>query len=121
MKVRLFNKGKGWYESVSNYKDKDDKAYINYHFTNGSEPPFEDNGRGYSLLDVDLLEWKHSCYQGKVGMTVFKYQLVTTEPTQSNMMMDNGQRVQTTLNDGYSDMFGKNTNDIVEEKDLPFY
>ena len=28
MKQRIFNKGKGWYISASNYKDKEDKIVI---------------------------------------------------------------------------------------------
>ena len=121
MKVRLFNKGKGWYESVTNYKDKEDKAYVNYHFTNHTEPPYEDNGMGYSILDIDLQEWKHSCYKGKVGVTVFRYQFVTKEPDETNMMSESGRRYEPKLNDGNSDMFGGNIDDGLDPNDYPFY
>lgn len=121
MKVRLFNKGKGWYESCSNYQNREDKAYINYHFANRTEPPYEDNGNGYSVIDLDIIEWKHGAYNGKVNMTVFKYHILMNKPNESNMVDDYGHRVQVALNDGSSDMFGGSTEDIVKNDELPFY
>ena len=117
MKVRLFNRGNGWYESISNYKDREDKAYMNYHFANSSEPPYQDNGLGYSVVDLDIQEWRHGCYKGKVGMTVFKYQYIVEETNENNMMADDGTRYQTKLNDGVSDMFDGD----IQPDDLPFY
>lgn len=77
MKVRIFNKGKGWYVSATNYKDQNDKAYMNVYFGNHDEPiPNNANidTSGFDFTDIDVIEAKFGAYKGKVTMTVFKYE-----------------------------------------------
>lgn len=103
MKQTIFNRGKGWYISCSNYKDENDKAYISLYFPKGTTPIYEDNGRGFSMLNIDILEAKFTSYQGKAGMTIFKY----VESKNDESKKDD------------SKMFG--AENIVEPDDLPFY
>lgn len=79
MKVRVFSKGQGWYVSATNYKDKQDKAYMNLHFSQNHclEPIYEDNGRGFSVQELDIQEAIFTSYKGKIGMTIFKYEQLT--------------------------------------------
>lgn len=76
MKQTIFSKGKGWYISATNYKDEKDKAYVNLYFPKNTEPQYHDNGRGFSVKKIDVEEAKFTSYQGKVGMTIFKYEEV---------------------------------------------
>lgn len=63
------NKGKyGWYTTAKNYKDENDKAYVNLFFPKDTEPL---EGTEY----ITPVEWRLTCYKGKVGMTVFKYEV----------------------------------------------
>lgn len=73
MRIKMFSKGRGWYVSATNYKDDKDKAYLNLFFVNHTEPAYVDNGRGFSVMDIDILEGKFTSYQGKIGLTIFKY------------------------------------------------
>lgn len=108
MKQKIFNSGKGWYISASNYKDKNDKAYLNIYFPKGTEPDYVDNGRGFSVQDIDIIEAKFTSYQGKIGLTVFKYELLTNiDLTQDNSMFG-GSR---------SDL----ADNIINPEDLPWY
>lgn len=64
------NKGKyGWYTTATNYKDKEDKAYVNLYFPKDTEPMD-------GTEQINPIEWKLTSYKGKVGMTVFKYTLI---------------------------------------------
>lgn len=112
MKHRIFNRGKGWYISATNYKDEKDKAYLNLYFPNHTEPKYADNGRGFSSKMIDIEEAKFSSYQGKVEMTIFKYSEVE-EPIRE-VKSD-----QVALNDGKSDMFGRSP--VIDTEELPFY
>ena len=76
MKQRIFNSGKGWYISATNYHDEKDKAYVNLYFPKNTEPDFNPNNKGYSAIDIDIIESKFTSYRGKVGLTVFKYELI---------------------------------------------
>lgn len=76
MKQKIFSKGKGWYISANNYKDKEDKCYINLYFPKGTEPMYIDNGRGFSVKDIDIQEMKFTSYKGKAGVTIFKYSMI---------------------------------------------
>ena len=112
MKVRLFNKGKGWYVSATNYKNNNDKAYMNVHFTReAGEPEVDMNDKGYSVKDIKIIEGKFNSYKGVVGLTVFKYEQISDIDLEEK-------RYQQPLNDGDSDMFGRKN--IIDEKDLPF-
>lgn len=87
MKQRIFNGGNGWYISASNYKDKTDKAYMNVHFAVCEEPEYKPtDGNPFTFIDIDILEQKYSAYKGKMGLTVFKYELI--KPTNEIPEMD---------------------------------
>ncbi len=87
MKQRIFNGGNGWYISASNYKDKTDKAYMNVHFAVCDEPEYKPtDGNPFTFIDIDILEQKYSSYKGKIGLTVFKYELI--KPTNEIPEMD---------------------------------
>lgn len=77
MKLRIFNRGKGWYVPCSNWQDKEDKTYMNVRFAH-KDDPIPDNvameNSGYCFTDIDVLEAKFECYQKNVKMTVFKYE-----------------------------------------------
>lgn len=78
MKIKLFNRGKGWYISCTNYQDKTDKAYLNVHFTrDAGEPEVIMNDQGYASIDVDVEEAAFGCYKEKPKLTIFKYELLT--------------------------------------------
>lgn len=112
MKMKIFNRGKGWYVPCSNYKDENDKAYLNIFFPKNTSPEYIDNGRGFSTKDIDIQEAKFTSYQGKVGMTIFKYELLTEIPEETYQR-------QIELNDGEKNMFG--AENYIEQDDLPFY
>lgn len=64
------SKGKyGWYTTAKNYKDKDDKQYVNLYFPKNSDP-------AENVECINPIEWGLSCYKGKVGITIFKYQAI---------------------------------------------
>lgn len=114
MKVRLFNKGTGWYVSASNYKDKQDKAYMNIHFSQNhcQEPIYEDNGRGFSTQEIDIQEAIFTSYKNKIGLTIFKYDLLT------NVSLEEEKEPYSSNFGGNRDTLGDN---IVDPDDLPFY
>ena len=112
MKQKIFNRGKGWYISATNYKDQNDKAYLNLFFPKNTEPFYQDNGRGFSVKDIDIDQAKFTSYQGKLGMTVFAYTEISTDEFEPNEEAIQEIRKQQT-NDGVS--FN------VEPEDLPFY
>lgn len=63
------NKGKyGWYTTARNRNDKEDKYYVNLFFPKNTEP-------ADGTEAIDPVEWTLTCYKGKVGMTVFKYEV----------------------------------------------
>lgn len=72
--MRLFiSKGKyGFYTTAINYKDKEDKAYINLYFPKNTDP--QDN-----VECIEPIEWILTSYKGKVGMTIFKYQPIDVD------------------------------------------
>ena len=86
MKVRIFNKGKGWYVSATNYKDKEDKAYMNVHFPTNEPIPNGANidQSGFDFTDIDVLEAKFGSYKQKVTMTVFKYEPILNGEVKQN-------------------------------------
>lgn len=62
------NKGQyGWYTTAKNRNDKEDKAYVNLFFPKNSDP-------ADGTKEIDAIEWRLTCYKGKVGMTIFKYE-----------------------------------------------
>ena len=123
MKQRIFNKGKGWYISASNYKNKEDKAYMNVHFAVCSEPTYRPaGGNPFTFIDIDIEEQKYEAYQGKIGLTIFKYQII--QPTSSELTeivrQDQGfaESIQGTA---YADKFGGSQDVDLSPDDLPFY
>lgn len=79
MKQTIFSKGKGWYISATNYKNQEDKAYINLFFVKNTEPPYHDNGQGFSVKKIDIEEAKFTSYRGKVGLTIFKFEEIVED------------------------------------------
>lgn len=79
MKQRIFNRGMGWYIVATNYKDQTDKAYCNLYFPKGTEPIALIGEQGYAVEDIDILEWKLNCYKQKIGLTVFKFDLINRQ------------------------------------------
>lgn len=62
------NKGQyGWYTTAKNRNDKEDKAYVNMFFPKNTDP-------ADGTKEIDAIEWRLTCYKGKVGMTIFKYE-----------------------------------------------
>lgn len=62
------NKGQyGWYTTAKNRNDNEDKAYVNLFFPKNSDP-------ADGTEEIDAIEWRLTCYKGKVGMTIFKYE-----------------------------------------------
>ena len=116
MKQRIFNKGRGWYISASNYKNKEDKAYMNVHFAVCSEPIYRPAGDNpFTFIDINIVEQKYEAYQGKIGLTVFKYEII--KPTQEGMTEMDRQEEKYAVNQEEPADFNV---DIAPE-DLPFY
>lgn len=64
------NKGQyGWYTTAKNRNDKEDKAYVNLFFPKNTGP-------ADGTEEIDAIEWRLTCYKGKVGMTIFKYSMI---------------------------------------------
>ena len=107
MKQTIFSKGRGWYISCTNYKDDKDKAYLDLFFPQNSEPEYHDNGRGFSVKKIDILESKFTSYKGKIGMTVFKYVEVFEDNKDTSKM------------GGSRSGLGSEIN--ISQEELPFY
>lgn len=115
MKIKMFNKGQGWYVSATNYKNKQDKAYMNLHFSSNhcQEPVYEDNGRGFSVQDIDIQEAIFSAYKGKIGLTIFKYELLT------NVSLD---KKESAYNSNFGGEVANSYQSLdIQPNDLPFY
>lgn len=114
MKIRIFNKGKGWYISASNYKDKTDKAYMNVHFVKGTEPLYDDfEGKGWLSKDIEILEGVFSSYHSTMGLTIFKYKIINS-PTPPD-----GEEIAKAL---FSNVRVVDDNEVnIEQEQLPFY
>lgn len=69
MKLYINNGTYGWYTTAKNYKDDKDKQYVSLYFPKGSEP-------GEDTKAINPKEWKLTCYKGKVGMTIFSYEIM---------------------------------------------
>ena len=97
MKLKMYNNGKGWYVPCHNYRDENDKAYLNIYFAKCEEPQGTE-------AEIIVDEARHGCYKGKIQLSIFKYH--------------------TKKNDDNS-MFGGNRadagNNIIKPDDLPFY
>lgn len=113
MKQRIFSKGNGWYISATNYKDKEDKAYMNIYFTQNSEPLYQDNGRGFSVKTINILEAKFTSYKNKIGLTIFKYELLEDIPQEKHE--------QTSLTGTNRGVDGFTLDEIASDNNLPFY
>ena len=81
MKLYIKSKGNGWFTVASNYKNKEDSCTVGLYFpkttTEPAYVPTED-GKAYTVI-INPIEWKLDCYKGKVGLTIFKYELITEE------------------------------------------
>lgn len=111
MKARLFRSSKGgWYLYGTNYKDKNDKAYCNIHFANNYAIAPNTTG---DYVDVRIDEASCNSYQGKFGLTIFKYELLNESQVQP-IEEENE----------YSQNFGGETKVdqiTINPDDLPFY
>lgn len=119
MKQRIFNQGKGWYISASNYRDRDDKAYMNIFFPN-TEPVYTPAGDNpFTFIDIDIQEQKYSSYKGKIGLTVFKYEIIREDGLTE---VDN-QEYAESMSTAYTKRFGGSvdSNMDLSPDDLPFY
>lgn len=88
MKHRIFNNGKGWYISATNYKDEKDKAYMGLYFPNNSDPEYRPSDKGYACEEIDIVEGKFNCYKGKINLTVFTWNPVVRESTNNDVQID---------------------------------
>ena len=77
MKLYIKSKGNGWFTVASNRNDSKDSCTVGLYFPKKitEEPVYipTDDGKAYTIA-IDVIEWKLSCYKGKVGMTIFKYE-----------------------------------------------
>lgn len=121
MKQRIFNRGRGWYVSASNYKNQEDKAYMNVFFPNGTEPHYQPVGeQGFTFIDIDIKEQKYTAYQGKIGLTVFKYEIIPAAQNGLNEVeRQNNEFAQQLAGTEYENKFGSSVS--VQPDDLPFY
>lgn len=116
MKLRIFNKGNGWYVSGSNYKDNTIKAYMTVNFTRGTEPDYSaifDNP--FVFRDIDVLEAKFNAHktnngQNVIDMFIFKY----------NLIEEDNKGLQDVDNFGGKQADSMSSVDIKPD-DLPFY
>lgn len=106
MKQKIFNRGKGWYISCTNYKDPNDKAYISLYFPKNTDPDYTQTAQGFTAKDIDIQEAKFTSYQGKPGMTIFKYEELEPQEAKKETTIEHG-------NDG--------AEINIEQEDLPFY
>lgn len=96
MKQRIFNGGNGWYISATNYKDKTDKAYMNVHFAVCEAPVYDPPKENpFTWVDIDIKEMKYTSWKQKIGLTIFKYDLIEEEKLEKDV--------------------------VIEESELPFY
>lgn len=118
MKQKIFSKGKGWYISATNYKNKEDKCYINLYFPKNTEPEYKENGRGFSAIDIDIQEMKFGCFNGKAEITVFKYAKVEKSTEEQNKEF-----IESVQGTPYADNFGGTQSQDVDisPDELPFY
>ena len=122
MKQRIFNKGRGWYISASNYKDKDDKAYMNVHFAVCTEPTYRPAGDNpFTFIDIDIIEQKYEAYQGKMTLTVFKYEIVKPTSKLTEVDQQNEEFAESIQCTVYADNFGGSQDVDLSPDDLPFY
>lgn len=89
MKLYIKSKGNGWFTVANNYKDKDDSTTVGLYFPKDTEPSYEEteDGKAYTIA-IDPQEFKLTCYKGKVGMTIFKYEVVAEEKLDRNVKID---------------------------------
>ena len=127
MKQRIFNQGRGWYISCTNYKDVTDKAYVGLYFPkNVVSPYYQDSSNGFTTKLIDIQEAQFTSYQGKVGLTIFKYEILPDDykpkekgETPKEESRQEEKMEQTVLSNDDSDMFGKLSD--ISSDDLPFY
>lgn len=88
MKQRIFSRGKGWYIPCVNYKDKEDKSYLYVNFKKEEEPSFNPPvGQEWMFVDIDILECKFGCKDGKTNMMVWKYTVIPSAPVKEDTRM----------------------------------
>ena len=89
MKAMIFNQGKGWYITAKNYKDPEDKCYINVYFPQKTDPVFTPHEKGWANLYVDIQQAKFTSYKNKPELTVFAYEVISKdEPVQPDVKIE---------------------------------
>ncbi len=124
MKQRIFNRGMGWYISASNYKDREDKAYMNVHFALCEEPHYEALPHSdFVFIDIDIHEQKYGSYHNKMTLTVFKYDLIESTGEKDRVEKQNKEYSEAIQDTAYTQKFGgsKDYSEVVSPDDLPFY
>lgn len=128
MKLHIYNYGNGWRLPIGNYRNKKEKSiWVKLKFADGYsfEPTYNPDEKGKDYKKIFVNEGSFNKFVDDEGvlhltLTVFNYELLTDiELTENNLMNEDGERYQTKLSDGESDMFGASTK--IEEDDLPFY
>lgn len=128
MKITIYNSGYGWSFPIGNYKNKNEEPiWVNCYFIENYtlEPMFTPNEKGKDSRKIFINEGSFNKYvdaNGKLHVTlsIFSYELISKiDLTENNLVLEDGTRYQSKLNDGDTDMFGGNIK--VEEEELPFY
>ena len=82
---------------------------MNLYFPQGNEftgePEYQQTAEGYMAIDIDIQEARFTSYHNKIGLTVFKYDLLTNAELPNSFYR----------NDVETDIY------TVQEDDLPFY
>ena len=122
MKQRIFNRGRGWYISASNYRNADDKAYMNVGFLKGQEPKYDPPvGNDFVFIDIDIEEQKYTSYNKQIQLFVFKYTIIQPEGELTEVEKDNQEFAESIKGTAYEKKFGGNVDVDISPDDLPFY
>ena len=123
--MKIYRGKYGWstLTSSNNQDGTKNNLYVNVQFPNFEEL-IGDEIEGELIFRKDNGEEKKcflSNYKKNDGTSAIKlvFRKEAKEPTEQNMMNDNGERYQTKLNDGNSDMFGGRVQ--TNDEELPFY
>lgn len=83
MKIRIYNKGNGWYLPIGNYKNKEEKPiFMNIKFPKGfaPEPTYVPDLDGNCKKDLIVNEASFNKYTNdkgelKLSMSIFQYEI----------------------------------------------
>jgi len=106
MKTRIYRGQYGYFIVAKNYKDKDDKQYVNIHFVEGKEPMVTGD-----YIDINVIDGWLTCYKGKVGFTIKEYEI--SKSYSNDLSVEDGYELNT-------EKFGGKIENISPDE-LPFY